>query len=208
MEPAGYDRVALRRYSAIPQDDLSTPAWTCGAGYHSAVVWTGDEVPTVLDADGVRRVRPTVPADDPRWPAVCSGCAYVFSDDDEPQVWLEMVFRLPSTGELRVLHTNMFPPDIRPAEAGAMWDAVWMPEQWTGADGISLMVRCPRNDGAGPGSDWPVDMPSTNSGGRWVRSGDPRTGLVTVSPSISIGTPGEPGAYHGWLRDGVLSDPI
>jgi hypothetical protein len=182
---------------------------TCGSGFHSAVVWTGEEIPTVRDDDGVQRQRPTIPADDPRWPTGCDGCGRRFEDYDERQVWLEQVYRRADTGELRVLHSSMHPPDIEPAEAGATWDAVWMPAQWRGADGISLMVRCPRNDGGcGGGSDWPVDMPSTGSGGRWARSGDPRRARVTASPSISIGKPGAPAAYHGWLQSGVLSDPI
>jgi hypothetical protein len=132
----------------------------------------------------------------------------VFGPADERQVWLEAVYVVPATGELQVLHHTLHPPDIAPAGVGASWDAAWMPDQWRGEDGISLVVRCPRGDGAGPGSDWSVDMPSTASGGRWRRRGDPRAAEVTAEPSIRIGRPGDPGSYHGWLRGGGLSDPI
>lgn len=205
LEPTGADRVALRRYTTTENllDD------TCETGSHEAIVWTGDEVSTILDTDGVRRSMVTVAPTDPRWPAACSRCGRVFEDADERQVWLEQLYTRTDTGELRVLHSRLHPPDAPPAEPGAMWHAPWMPPRWRGADGISLMVRCPRNDG-GPGMcpDWPVDMPSTGSGGYWVRAGDPRKCNVTASPSISIGEPGTPGAYHGWLQDGVLSDRL
>lgn len=202
MDPTGVSRVGLRRYS------LRSGGATCGTGVHSAVAWLDLEVPSrpARKPPG----RPTFDADDSRWPVTCAACAYVFRDEadfDERQVWTEPIYQVAGTGELRALHNELHPPDIASAGPGAMWDADWFPEHWRGWDGISLMVRCPRNDGAGAGSDWPVDMPS-QGGGRWARSGDPKTGRVTVSPSISIGTPGEPGAYHGWLQDGVLSDPI
>jgi hypothetical protein len=203
MDPAGYDRVALRRYVTGVGD------FTCEAGFHKAVAWTGETVETLVDEHGRRPLeRPLYAADDPRWPAGCDGCDYRFTADDERQVWLEQVYARADTGELRVLHSTVHPDDIVPAEPGAMWDAVWMPEQWRGPDGISLMVRCPRGDGSAGSSDWPVDMPSTDSGGRWARSGDPRRGRVTVSPSIWIGPRNDPASYHGWLQSGVLSDPI
>lgn len=205
MEPAGVSRVALRRYTSAA--DLLADG--CVAGWHEAHVWTGDEVPTIVDLLGVQRSVFPVEETDPRWPAICQGCGRPFEDGDERQVWTERLYRRADTGDLRVLHSKMQPPDVPMAEPGAMWDAVWIPEPWRGPDGISLMVRCPRNDG-GPGMcpDWPVDMPSTGSGGLWVRAGDPRAGAVTVSPSISIGKDQGPGSYHGWLQDGVLSDPL
>lgn len=211
MEHTGRERVGLRRYTRdrVTQHDLG---FTCEEGFHQAMVWTGDEVATVWSEHGTSRTSMTltVAADDPRWPAACDGCGRVFDDGDERQVWTEALFKRLDTGEYRVLHSKIVPPGMRTAEAGAMWDATWMPKHWRGADGISLMVRCPRNDRDDEltGSDWPVDMPSTNSGGRWTRVGDPRLARVTANPSISIGVEGRPGSYHGWLRDGVLTDPL
>lgn len=211
MEHTGRERVGLRRYGS-DRGRRHDEGLLCEAGFHQAFAWTGDEVPTVRSDHGTSRtsLEITVAADDPRWPASCEGCGREFTAVDERQVWTEALYKRVDTGEYRVLHHKHVPPGMRTAEAGAMWDATWMPEQWRGEDGISLMVRCPRNDRDDElsGSDWPVDMPSTNSGGRWTRTGDPRRARVTASPSISIGTPGAPGAYHGWLQDGVLSDPL
>ena len=210
LESTGRERVGLRRYTRDTSIDV--PKWTCEEGHHEALAWTDDEVVTTVTVRGTRDTaqRVTIAADDPRWPALCDGCGYSFTDADERQVWTELLYRRVDTGELRSLHSRHPAPGAPTAEAGAMWDAVWMPAHWRGADGISLMVRCPRNDrdDTKTGSDWPVDMPSTNSGGRWSRSGDPRKANVTASPSISIGEPGKPGSYHGWLQGGVLSEPL
>lgn len=210
MEPTDRERVGLRRYTSPPGVDV--PQWTCEDGYHEALAWTDEDAESTLNEHGHRVTARTVTvaADDPRWPAVCDHCLYRFTEHDERQVRTELLYRRTDTGELRSLHSKHPAPGAPTAEAGAMWDASWMPAQWRGTDGISLMVRCPRNDrdDTKVGSDWPVDMPSTNSGGRWTRTGDPRRANVTASPSISIGIPGRPGAYHGWLQDGVLSDPL
>ncbi len=210
MESTGRERVGLRRYARDSND--ANPQWTCESGYHDALVWTDEVVDCVVNerGRGVTHDSVTIAADDPRWPAKCEKCEYEFSGMDERQVWTELLFRRTDTGELRSLHSRFPAPGAPTAEAGAMWDAKWMPAQWRGEDGISLMVRCPRNDRDDTlsGSDWPVDMPSTNSGGRWVRTGDPRQANVTANPSISIGIEGKPGSYHGWLHGGVLSDPL
>lgn len=208
MESTGRERVGLRRYSP----DHKENDWTCAGGYHKALSWLDLEVDVEWSPSGNRVTGMSLDfaADDPRWPATCDECGYVFTDADKRQVWTELLYRRPDNGELRVLHSALTPPDVRTAEVGATWDATWMPEKWRGKDGISLMVRCPRNDldPAKVGPDWPVDMPSTGSGAYWDRTGDVRRGRVTANPSISIGTPGEPGSYHGWLQNGELSDPL
>lgn len=209
MESTGRERVGLRRYARDPND--KEPKWTCESGYHDALVWTGEEVVSVLSERGTRTSQSvTIAADDPRWPAKCERCDYEFSGMDERQVWTELLYQRGDTGELRSLHSKYAAPGAPTAEPGAMWDATWMPPNWRGADGIALMVRCPRNDRdeTKTGSDWPVDMPSTNRGLPWTRTGDPRKANVTANPSISIGAEGQPGSYHGWLQNGVLSDPL
>lgn len=208
LEHTGRERVGLRRYTL---SEPGSPDAACGDRNHWALVWTGDEMPTAWSGHGTSETsrRLTIPADDPRWPAGCARCGREFTDDDERQVWTEALYRRVDNGDLVVLHHELVPPGAVSAGPGAMWDATWMPAQWRGPDGVALMVRCPRND-LDPvgGSDWAVDMPSTNSGRPWKRTGDPRRARVTADPSISIGTPGAPGAYHGWLQDGVLSDPL
>ncbi len=205
LEPTGRVRVGLRRYA-----NRAGSGWTCADGWHQALVWTGEEVDEVRGERGYRtQPIPTPPHDDPRWPAECDkGCGYRFTDTDRWQVWDEPLWRRADTGELRVLHTGLNPPDVAAAEPGASWDATWMGEGWRGPDGICLTVRCPRPDGSdGSPWDWPVDGPS-RGGGRWTRSGDPRACTVTVSPSIAIGDPGGPGFYHGFLTGGSLSDHL
>jgi len=63
---------------------------------------------------------------------------------------------------------------------------------------LPLMVVMP--DGSHFGVDWPAsDEPGGGKG--WTVTGEaPR---ITVNPSIHI-----VGYYHGWLRDGVLSDDV
>ena len=49
-----------------------------------------------------------------------------------------------------------------------------------------------------PGGTWCIDCPATNSKQGWTRTGEPPK--VTATPSIQCGP------YHGWLRDGMLTD--
>lgn len=203
LEPVGRQRVALRRYHS------NGGAWTCDAGWHEAIVWTGEEIDEVLNERGHRESPPVPPHDDPRWPAECAGgCGYQFAVDDMWQAWGGALYRRTDNGELRVLHPTMTPPDVPGAEPGAMWDAASWRSYCVGPDGISLTVRCPRPDGSiGATSDWCVDDKST-TGGAWPRTGDPRKADVTASPSIVIGMPGSPGYYHGYLQAGFLTDHL
>lgn len=204
MEPVGAVRIALRRYHSCADPH----GWTCEGDWHQAVVWTGEQAPEVRDDSGVRRSDAPPPAEDPRWPAECDGgCGYRFTGADRYQLFEESLYRRTDTGELRVLHQTMTPPDVPAAEPGATWDVPWMSRP--GPDGICLMVRCPRGDGT-PGwmNDWPVDLPPSGGGAPWERTGDPRRANVTANPSIAIGLPEQPGYYHGWLQGGVLTDHI
>lgn len=182
IEPAGVVRWGLRRYtnSASPSPCATSPGdW----GSHNAVADGGEE-PAVLDEHGyiLNGTRDIPSADDPRWPRQCA-CGYAFRPDDQSQKWVESLYRRLDTGELVTL---------REAPPGAMWDATWMPGG-RGPDGRSLCVKLP------DGREWWVDGPSANGPG-WERRGEP----PTISASPSIATPG----YHGWLVDGVLSDPL
>lgn len=206
LDPVGRQRVALRRYTTMGGGNWP---WTCEKGWHQAHIWTGEEIDEICDERGYTQPPPEPAHDDPRWPVECGkGCGYRFVDEDRWQAWGAELFRRIDTGELRVLHSTMVPPDVPSAEPGACWDAHWMGDIWRGPDGVHLAVRCPRPDGT-PGTphDWPVDAPASG-GGRWTRTGDPRACNVTANPSIAIGDPAQPGFYHGWLRDGALTDHI
>jgi hypothetical protein len=180
------------------------------------MVWTGETPARFQASERLGRflaVPEPVARADGRWPVECGqGCGYRFTDDDPRQPWQELLYLRPSTGDRYTIHPpgrdSFPPPGVLVAGAGASYDAWWYPDAWRGADGISLIVRCPRPDGSpGPAWDWCVDMPSS-TGGRWTRSGDPRAANVTASPSIAIGDPGEPGHYHGFLQSGVLTDHL
>lgn len=193
LAPTSRDRVSLRRYS------LSGERCSAEWSYHDAQVPIGEQLSS---ANGAQQV---VPHDDPRWPKKCDRCAYVFTPEDAWQEFLQDIFRTEDGREFL----------LREAPPGALWRATWFEDratkadvaktvdpvvacslvdarkEWVGADGQSWVVKLP------DGTDWAIDGPS-NGGGRWTRTGvAPK---FTVTPSIL--TP----KYHGWLRDGVLSD--
>lgn len=114
----------------------------------------------------------------------------------------EPIYRRADTGELVTLGT---------APVGAMWDATWFNDAaaYTGADGISLVVRT-------PGGTWMVDsrasnctMPNDDIHKCWVRHGDPRTGDVHVDKNgVTCQAGGGSiltGSYHGFLHGGYLT---
>ncbi len=150
-----------------------------GWGYHNAKVPIGER-PT----SGLGAIHET-PHSDERWPKSCASCGYRFVDGDEWQEFLEEILRTADGREF--VWTDAPIGAIRRVQhfEGA--------NGWSGPDGRSYMVKLPG------GHEWLIDGPSSN-GGKWTRSGEPPK--LTVSPSILV-----PG-YHGYLRDGVLTDPI
>jgi hypothetical protein len=204
LEPTDDVAVGLRRYSSTGN------GFTCAEGYHSALVYTGQEPAIYTESDGYRHlaIRPDVEHDDPAWPTECEkGCGYAFTDEDHWQSWQELLYRRTDTSELRVLHTGAPAPFAPAAEPGACWDAWWMPFS-RGVDGIYLMVRLP------DGHDWAVDSQASNCTRPgephhcWIRHGDPRECHVTVDKngdtcSAGAGSIGSPN-WHGFLRDGQL----
>jgi hypothetical protein len=189
--------------------------FTCEGGYHSALVFTGEEPAKYTDVDEFDRrtlaQRPVPAHDDPRWPTHCA-CGYEFTDDDQYQAWQELIYLRSDTGEKVTLRSRQASDVGGPAAAppGACWDAWWMPEDWRGPDGIALMVRCPN------GRDWHVDGQASNCtrpGDRthkcWIRHGDPRAANVTVDKNGETCAAGagsiQAGDYHGFLQAGVLT---
>ncbi len=214
MEPIGDVAVGLRRYAT---DRPAAAAFTCDAGWHDAIVFTGVE-PAIWKDTGDRRtlgLRPAVEHADPRWPATCSRCTYRFVDTDRWQEWQELLYRRVDTGEIVTTRSrNPSDPPGAPLSAppGAMWNAWWLPDTpaWRGPDGMSLMVRLP------DGHDWLVDAEASNCtrpGDRthkcWIRHGDPRTEPVTVDKAGETCAAGAgsiaSAGYHGFLQAGVLT---
>jgi len=97
------------------------------------------------------------------------------------------------------------------SKVGDMWPAPWLVEdmahsfflsdayiaKWKGSSyRLPHIVRLP------DGSDFCIDGPCYDNGkryGGWEVTGEPP--MVTLSPSINIR-----GYYHGWIKDGVISD--
>lgn len=205
IEPTNRYWRLLRRYT-------SSPARPCAAypdAYHNAEVFIGeieaDQHPVIRDDPAMRS--------DPRWPATCDRCGYVFTDEDERQVNYDQQYVDARTGSVYALYGPHHLPrpmvPIEPAPVGAIWRATWYEDlpEFIGADGQSYLVRT-------PGGDWAIDGPSTDQahnqipkkvGGGWQRSGT--APKFTVRPSILIGKrPDGSWTYHGFLTDGRLEE--
>lgn len=205
-EPTDRAAISLRRYQ---KRDYSEPLVQSCPGpmqIHDASVLVGDAPVTESAREGGGTTW-SVPGhdldayrDDPRWPTKCAHCEYVFTDDDERQVFRDRLYRRTDTGE-EIGHRTM---DHTP---GAMWDATYYP--WKGPDGRSLMAVCP------DGHAWNIDgrasnctLPDDTSHRCWLRTGDvpnvtvskegPPGWTTCAAGAGSIGTPG----YHGFLQKG------
>jgi len=126
---------------------------------------------------------------DPRWPKACDHCGIEFDDEPKRTIGREEYYTRADTGE-------QLPMSELPA--GATFHADWWAKAGGTPDGIHLTVRLPN------GTDWMPDSPPSGGGSPWSRMGDPRQANVTCSPSIASGKAGQPGYYHGWLRNGEL----
>jgi hypothetical protein len=191
----------LRRY-------VSSSRATCpgGMGYHNAMVYL-DTV--VRPYDDVQHCWPLAPSSgvdrsDPRWPAKCEGCDYIFTADDQWQDFTRQIYRDAVTGKEYTLDEQI---------PGMMWYADWMGESYLGPDGHCLCVVCPG------GGEWMIDGPASNCTMKedrgpyathhrcWVRTGEP--------PTVTVGKAGRTCAagggsiqardYHGFLQNGVFT---
>lgn len=199
-ERTGFQRRWLRRYAPA---EAKCPAKPDGSTYHQAMVLVGDTT-EIMNAEGY--VRPSDPAEfagDERWPTQCA-CGYYFTAEDERQVFTRSLYRRMDQSAAPLLPISEMPP-------GAMWNAWWLASfgHWRGADGISLMVRCP------DGHDWCVDgqasnctMPDDEVHKCWVRHGDPRKGEIHVDKNGVTCKAGagsiQTGKWHGFLHNSVL----
>lgn len=189
LEPTDRVRLELRRYVGSGSgNDCPDQEWR----YHNANVlfrapdgtdsWPYRES-TKYPGCTASYEHEAPPHADPRWPTKCDRCSYVFTEEDNWQVFQNRLYRRAGTDELYT--TRNAPP-------GAMYDAYWYPDK--GPDGRALIVCLPPNGGD---DYWHVDGPANNGPG-WTRSGEPP--LVTANPSIL--TP----RYHGFLRNGWLEE--
>ena len=135
LTPVGRSKRWLRRY-------VSAGGTACGGrGYHDAMVYLD-----TIDGEGVSGENQW-PTTDPRWPVKCDHCDYAFTESDPHQLYARRLYKRSDTDDLTT---------IEEAPPGAMWDATWFNDWRAGADGKSIMVRCP------DGHDWFVDGRASN----------------------------------------------
>ena len=193
-------RQTLRRYHS--GEDLPC---TGSHSFHNAQVRIGLLFPWVSPRVGGTQEHSH---EDPRWPTHCS-CGYQFTDKDSWQYKLDRIFtRDDHSGEFTLFDLPI----------GAIIEVPWMLEGYlppTAADiaagkrlgllsvhywrdwytkRVPLTVQCP-----GRVAGWCVDQKSNNGDGWGVTGTAP---LLTASPSIRMAD------YHGFLRDGVLTDDL
>jgi hypothetical protein len=147
----GTENVAqfYRRYQHS-SDGAACPGKPGKYSYHNARNYIGD-APVIWSAHGDCKYisngsKTVLDKTDPRWPTKCDACDYVFTEDDEWQLFVEHIYLRPDTGELY---------RYRDLPVGAMWYAAWAAEFWTGPDGKSLMVKT-------PGGEWQIDSRANN----------------------------------------------
>lgn len=194
------ERRALRRY-------VHREGESCAAPYrfHAASTPIGEGV-IVRSSDGYMATPQEHDRNDPRWPAKCEHCEYVFRDDDAWQVSGDAIYvdsdgrefsqlDAPPGGIIEAwwLFDPKGPEDLaelpeirsryaREPEARMLLSRMYY-EQWAETR-PPLQVFTPN------GRPWIVDS-TANNGPGWTVSGDPP--LLSCSPSILV-----PG-YHGWL---------
>lgn len=136
------------------------------------------------------------PHDDPRWPTQCE-CGYEFQASDEWQLSCHRIWRRVDNGEEMTL-------DYRELPAGAMYWATW----YSNDEAFSSTYHQQRGGGPHlmvntPGGIWDADSMASNGPG-WQWSGTPPN--ITANPSIGIQNNDGSWRFHGWLRDGVLTE--
>lgn len=185
VEPTQNARYWLRRFRYSNKERC--PAVDSPYSYHNARTFLCDaayetERDEQYGREFYRELTGLAPdPSDPRWPTACEACGAPFTDEDEHQLFFDIIYRNPENG--------MEWP-LRDLPVGAMYDSRWMADAHHGEDGKCLTVKI-------PGGEWMIDHPARD-GQPWTRTGTPPR--VTARPSILAGN------YHAFLTDGVLRD--
>lgn len=198
-EPTGRSVRSMRRYSSSSAD---CPGMQGMHSYHNAhapldivehgATRSGDYVPS-----WVTKNSPEIMAR-PDWPTKCKACDYVFTPEDEFQVFAVTEYRRADTGEL--LAKNNLP-------VGSVIDAWWM--ERPGPDGRCLAVET-------PAGQWIIDSRASNCTLKdddvhrcWVRHGRPEDGTLHIDKNgntcaAGAGSIDMGGRWHGFLHHGEL----
>jgi hypothetical protein len=181
IEETGRQKIYLRRYGR--DDDKKCPG---RYGYHNADAYIGEGVEN-KNAEGHITAPPVSDyKDDPRWPAACP-CGYVFTADDNIQVFTQSIYKRVDTGEEMTL---------KEAPVGAMWNAWWCVGFQQGPDGKCLIVRMPGDH------DWTVDGRASNCDSKCVTCGQPYSAHKDLKREQCAGfTDSRP--HQCWIRHGA-----
>lgn len=174
--------------------------------YHNAMNLF-DVIPCEFTEDGMLEAPPHLSPRSPivPWPTECA-CGFVFDKDDPTLHFQTFNERIYVRGD------NGAETTIRDAGPGAVWDAWWMGQPWKNADGLFLTAICPN------GRHWDIDgrasnctLPNDGAHRCWVRHGDPRRDITTLTVdkdglTCQAGAGSiQAGDYHGFLRNGVFT---
>jgi hypothetical protein len=204
LEPTERQRQKLRRYTRSTGWDAEAkrsiypnPCPISGSGH---------DAETPIEDGAVKRsehgavMADRWPHDDPRYPTHCA-CGYAFTDADEYQLFVELIFTRADTGEEMT---------IREAPPGAMWWCDWMGTAWHPQLGRMFCVKLP------DGTNWMPDtqannctMPEDHDQAHhhcWVVTGElPHLTISKDGPTCGAGAGSiQSTNYHGFLRDGYL----
>lgn len=203
IEPTEFFRKGTRRYSYQENVQVKCPAVAEEWSVHRASLilesqldFTGRETPSSGNASD--------PEHKEQYPTKCEKCDYIFVPEDEYMLDYSRLYKRTDDGRLTTLND---------AEPGAMWYAPW----------YEGMFRCPESDPTHvlvvltPGGHWVVDSRASNCTRKddnthfcWLRSGDPKTGNITVHKNGDTCTAGAGSilidSYHAMLQDGYLID--
>lgn len=125
------------------------------------------------------------PHDDPRWPAACERCGYVFAESDEWQLNEWHLYRNPQDGQLFVDHPS------RPGRPVGACIRVEYADKFYGENSWKIILP--------DGGEWITTQEATG-GGRWSVTGEIPN--ITVSPSIFHNAPH---GWHGFIQNGQLN---
>lgn len=197
-EPTGSANYYYRRYKYKEGErcnEKDTYHNACTFWYKGNVIYSTDK------KDGHRYIDSIAPPALGNWPVKCENCDYIFSEEDDKQIFMLQIYRRTDTNE--EIEDRSWP-------IGAMRDLWWMWDAYKGADGLCVCIQTP--DG-----EWIIDSRASNCTLKqdnvhkcWVRHGDPKTGDLHVDKSgVTCSAGGgsiQCGNYHGFLHNGYLTD--
>lgn len=198
LEPTNFYRKTVRRYSYRQSEEILCPnrqPWV-----HDAELLIADKFESLEQLSSGH----TAEIDQLTFPTKCDHCDYLFAPEDERTVNNKIYYKRSDNGELVTMHD---------APPGAMWYCPWYEGFYRSQDSDPKNVLVVKT----PGGDWVIDSRASNCTRKddnihfcWIRTGDPRTGNITVHKNGNTCSAGAGSilqdSYHAMLQDGWLID--